>query len=377
MKEIRKGEKVNEKIEILSKKIVDYSLKIKKNDRVLITATIDAKALILKLIEDINNKEAVAYVKLKDSEVTEALSNNINDKKLELLKKQSLEEVDNFDAFITIRYTTNDYEDKEVSHYNLTKISEALSEASYIRTNQKRWVLLNYPSFLDAYKAGMKTSTYANYAFDVMNLDYSDLEERIKPLKELMEKTDMVRIISPGTDLTFSIKDMNIIPCLGTCNLPDGEIYTAPVKTSVNGKITYNTISPYQGEVYKNVCLQFKDGKIINATCDGDLKKLNNIFDTDSGSRYVGEFSFGLNPLIKDPMGDILFDEKIIGSIHFTPGACYSDASNGNNSKIHWDLVLIQRKEYGGGEIYFDHDLIRKDGLFVKDELKHLNYNLK
>ena len=91
----------------------------------------------------------------------------------------------------------------------------------------------------------------------------------------------------------------------------------------------------------------------------------------------MGEFSLGLNPLIKDPIGDILYDEKIIGSIHFTPGSSYKDAYNGNDSSIHWDLVLIQRKEYGGGELYFDDKLIRKDGLFVLDELKNLNYGLK
>ena len=106
-------------------------------------------------------------------------------------------------------------------------------------------------------------------------------------------------------------------------------------------------------------------------------EKLNEIFDTDEGARYVGEFSFGLNPEIREPMGDILYDEKIIGSIHFTPGSAYQDAFNGNKSSIHWDMVLIQRPEYGGGEIYFDNVLIRKDGKFLLDELKPLNYENK
>lgn len=366
-----------EKISKLSRKIVDYSLDIKEGEKVLIKGTLETKPLLLKLIEDITEKGGVASIQLTEPEISALLESTTNDKRLELLKKESLEDVENFDAFITIRYTTNDYENKEVDHEKTRKISEALQEASHIRTNERKWVLLNYPSRLDAYKASMKTSTYFDYAMDVMNLDYNDLKCRLLPLKELMEKTDKVRIVSPGTDLTFSIKNMNIIPCLGTCNLPDGEIYTAPIKDSVNGKITYNTRSPYQGEVYSNVSLTFKDGKIIEATCDGDNERLNKIFDTDEGARYVGEFSLGLNPLILNPMGDILFDEKIIGSIHFTPGACYDDASNGNDSKIHWDLVLIQRKEYGGGEIYFDDVLIRKDGLFVDPKLIHLNYNLK
>lgn len=374
---LRKGENVNEKIEKLSKKIVEYSLKLKEGEKVLITSDLKVKPLILKLIEDITRVGAVASIRFTDAEVNALLANTTVEKRLELLRKQGMEDVENFDAFITIRYTTNDYENKEVDSDKTRKISEALQESSHIRTNERKWVLLNYPSRLDAYKAGMKSSTYFDYAMDVMNLDYDDLKMRLLPLKELMEKTDQVRIVAPNTDLTFSIKGIPIIPCLGTCNLPDGEMYTAPIKNSVNGQITYNTRSPYQGEVYQNVCLKFENGKIIEATCDGNNEKLNEIFATDEGARYVGEFSLGLNPLILNPMGDILFDEKIIGSIHFTPGACYTDASNGNDSKIHWDLVLIQRKEYGGGEIYFDDVLIRKDGLFVLPELKHLNYNLK
>ena len=223
----------------------------------------------------------------------------------------------------------------------------------------------------------MTTSDFYNYALDVMTVNFKEMYEMIKPLKELMEKTNKVRIISPQTDITFSIKNIPVIPCCGECNIPDGEIFTAPIKDSVNGVITYNTPSPYQGNIYNNVSLTFKDGKIIKAVCDNDNDKLNDIFDTDEGARYIGEFSLGLNPKIMHPMGDILFDEKIIGSIHFTPGQAYKEAYNSNDSGIHWDMVLIQREDYGGGELYFDDVLIRKDGLFVLSELKHLNYDLK
>ena len=105
---------------------------------------------------------------------------------------------------------------------------------------------------------------------------------------------------------------------------------------------------------------------------------MNKVLDTDAGSRYVGEFSFGLNPYILTPMKDTLFDEKIAGSFHMTPGRCYDEAPNGNQSAIHWDLVCIQRPEYGGGEIYLDGVLVRKDGRFVLPELAGLNpENLK
>jgi aminopeptidase len=219
----------------------------------------------------------------------------------------------------------------------------------------------------------MEPDEFYNFAMSCMTVDYDKMEKDLIPLKELMEKTDKVRIVGPNTDLTFSIKGLPAIPCCGKANIPDGELYTAPVKNSVNGIITYNTKSPYNGYVFNNISLEFKDGKIINATASDNNDKLKEIFDTDEGARYVGEFSLGFNPMIKDPMGDILYDEKIMGSLHFTPGTCYKDCNNGNVSSIHWDLVLIQRPEYGGGEIYFDDVLIRKDGLFVLDNLKQLN----
>jgi len=187
-----------------------------------------------------------------------------------------------------------------------------------------------------------------------------------------MARTDKVRIVGPGTDLSFSIKGIPVKKCSGQMNLPDGECYTAPVKDSVNGTLAYNTKSIYDGKVYENIKFKFKDGKIIEAT-SSDTPNMTKLLDTDEGARYLGEFSFGLNPYVTKPMMETLFDEKISGSIHITPGNSYDDAPNGNRSGVHWDIVLIQTKEWGGGEIYFDDVLIRKDGKFVLPELKGLN----
>lgn len=364
-------------IQKLSKKIINESLKIKKNEKVLITTdSLETKDLVKSLIKEIANVNAIPFVKIVDREINSLLLENTNDERINIMAKYEEIDVDTYDAFISIRYSINEYESKNVPAEIRRKLGEAVAKSSDIRINKRKWVLLNYPSRMDAYKAHMTYDEFYDLAFNVMTYDYSKMAQNIEPLRKLMEKTDKVRIVSPGTDLTFSIKNIPAIPCCGVCNLPDGEIYTAPVKESVNGTITYNTPSPYNGNIYNNVCLTFKDGKIIEATCDGDNKKLNEIFDTDAGARYVGEFAFGLNPLIMWPMGDILFDEKIIGSIHFTPGRCYEDAKNGNDSSIHWDMVLIQREECGGGEIYFDDVLIRKDGIFVLDELKPLNCHL-
>ena len=223
-----------------------------------------------------------------------------------------------------------------------------------------------------AQAANMSTEAFEDFYFNVCNLDYSKMSKAMDKLVDLMNKTDKVRLVSKDTDISFSIKDIPAIKCAGEMNIPDGEVYTAPVKDSVNGVITYNTPSLHSGFTYENIQLTFKDGKIIKATAN-NTEKINEVFDIDEGARFVGEFAIGVNPYILEPMKDTLFDEKITGSIHFTPGACYEDAPNGNDSALHWDLVLIQRPEYGGGEIYFDDVLIRKDGIFVLDELKCLN----
>ena len=367
---------MSEKLKELASLIVNYSIRVEKDERVLITTqSLETREFVSYLIEEIYKNGGVPCLKINDPILGARLAEKNNEGRIELLKKIQENEVELFDSFINIRYATNDYENKNVSGEMSKKLSQALLPSSDVRVNQRKWVLLNYPSLLDSYKAKMTSTEFMEFALKVMTVNYKSMSELIKPLKKLMDKTDKVRIVSPGTDITFSIKGMGSIPCVGEMNIPDGELYSAPVKNSVNGTITYNTPSPYQGRVYNHVSLEFKDGKIISATCDDDNEKLNEIFNTDEGARYVGEFSLGFNPEILYPMGDILYDEKILGSIHFTPGQAYKDCYNGNNSGIHWDMVLIQRKDYGGGEIYFDDVLIRKDGMFVLEELKPLNFN--
>ena len=348
--------------------IVNYSLEIKENDKILITSYVQAKELILKLVAKIIEAGAIPVVKLKDSEIDSLIMEKSNNNRVNLVKILSMEEANNYDCFISIRCMNNDYENKYINKELLKKIGDATIDSDDIRINHKRWVLLNYPTDLDAFKNKTSWRKYYDYAMKAMTFDYAKMLKDLEPLKKLMENTDKVHIIAKNTDLIFSIKDIPVIPCVGKSNIPDGEIYTAPIKDSVEGYITYNTPCPYQGNIYTDVRLEFSHGKIVNCTCNEDVLSLKEIFDTDLGARYIGEFSLGLNPIIKEPMGDILYDEKIIGSIHFTPGRAYKDAFNGNISAIHWDMVLLNP------DIYFDDVLIRKNGKFVIDSLKHLNY---
>jgi aminopeptidase len=275
-------------------------------------------------------------------------------------------------AYVAIRGANNANESSDVPSDRLALFNKTLRPVLDHRVNKTRWVVLRWPTPSMAQAAGMSTEAFEDFYFRVCTMDYRGMARAMEPLARLMKRTDRVRLTSPGTDLSFSIKGIGAKPCNGLRNIPDGEVFSCPVKESVNGVIQFNTPTLYGGTRFENVRLELKNGRIIAAT-SSNTKRLNEILDTDAGARYIGEFSLGFNPHILNPMCDILFDEKIAGSLHFTPGQAYEDCGNGNKSAVHWDMVLIQRPEWGGGEVWFDDELIRKDGLFLPKDLRALN----
>jgi len=364
------------RIELLAKNLVNYSIQLKKGEKVFIEAIGLEIPLVTALIKEVYKVGGVPFVSIKNKEVDRAILMNSTKEQLELMAKYEALRMNDMDAYIGFRSGDNitelaDVPGEKTSDYMAYCWSPVHGK---IRVPKTKWVILRYPNYSMAQAASMSTEGFEDFYFNVCNLDYSKMSIAMDSLVRIMEKTDKVRITGKDTNLSFSIKGLPAIKCDGKLNIPDGEVYSAPVKDSVNGYITYNTPAVYQGTTYENIRLEFKDGKIVNAASN-DTEKINKIFNTDEGARYVGEFAIGVNPYILDPMKDTLFDEKIAGSIHFTPGSSYDDCYNGNKSAIHWDLVFIQRPEFGGGEIYFDDVLIRKDGLFVIDELKGLNPN--
>jgi aminopeptidase len=367
----------DERINKLAKLLLQHSVKLQAKEKVLIRGHYNSKPLMKELIDEAYKLGAYPYIDMMDDELNRHLAMGYKKEQLDTLAEWMMKKYEDIDAVIIAYGEENDSEMAEVPADKHRIRGEAMKEATFFYVNNRRWVLLNYPTIGLAQKAGMSLNRFEDYLLEVSTVDYKKMEKAMLPLKKLMERTDRVRLVSPGTDLNFSIKNIPAIVCAGSNNIPDGEVFTAPVKESVNGTIAFNTPCPYQGATFRNVSLTFKDGKIIEAVSD-QTEKMNEIFDTDEGARYIGEFAIGVNPLITEPMGDILFDEKICGSFHFTPGEAYEEADNGNRSSIHWDMVLIQRPEYGGGEIYFDDVIIRKDGLFVISELEGLNpENLK
>jgi aminopeptidase len=366
------------RLEKLADVLVNYSTRVQKEENVLIYAIGHVSELVRAVIRKVYEAGGHPYVQLIDPMIQRELMLGFKEEQLAVMREADVSFMKQMDCYIGIRGGDNINEYADVPGDKMKLYTTLLQRPVLdVRVPQTKWVILRYPNSSMAQLANMSTEAFEDFYFKVCTLDYSKMSKAMDNLAELMEKTDNVRITGPGTDLTFSIKGIPAIKCAGENNIPDGEVFTAPVKDSVNGVITYNTPSPYEGFTYDNIKLTFKNGKIIEATAN-DTERINRVFDTDEGARYVGEFAIGVNPFIQNPMKDILFDEKIDGSFHFTPGQAYDEAFNGNKSAIHWDLVCIQRPEWGGGEIYFDDRLIRKDGRFVVPELECLNpENLK
>ncbi len=361
------------RVKQLADVLVNYSCNVQPNEKVLINYEGECcKPLVKQLIKNIYARGGMPYVEIRDSSVTREVLLGATDKQLDFLNEYQLMQMKGMDCYIAIRAGGNTSELADVPADKLNMYYKKTQPVLDYRVNETKWVVLRYPNESMAQLAGTSLESFEDFYFDVCTLDYAKMGEAMDNLVELMNRTDRVHIKGPGTDLTFSIKDIPAIKCAGEMNIPDGEVYTAPVKDSVNGVISYNTPSEEQGFTYENICFEIKDGKIIKATANDD-ERINKLLDTDEGARYFGEFAIGVNPFILKPMKDTLFDEKIAGSFHLTPGMAYEDAPNGNDSAVHWDLVMIQRPEYGGGEIYFDDVLIRKDGLFTLPELICLN----
>ena len=363
------------RIEKLAKNLLHHSVELKQDEKILIEIIgMDAIPLGKELIKQAENMGALPFFNIIDYEVMREMLLNASTEQIKLYAKHDLQRMQDMDCYIGIRASTNTAELNGISKEKMEIYNKYYTLPVHLeeRVKNTKWCILRYPNSSMAQMSNMSTEEFEDFYFNVCTLDYDKMSKAMDNLVELMNKAKNVHILGNGTDLRFSIEGIPAEKYMGTFNIPDGEVATAPVKTSVNGYITYNTETRYNGILFNNIRFEFENGKIIKATSN-KTKELNEILDTDEGSRYIGEFALGLNPYIERPIGDTLFDEKIKGSFHFTPGDSLEESDNGNRSSIHWDIVNIQTPEYGGGEIYFDDVLVRKDGKFVLEELKPLN----
>ena len=365
----------------LAEILVGHSTQVQPGEKVLVEAYDIPDDVVTAVVSAITKAGGLPFVTIKRNAVLRALYHSASEEQMRLTGEWEQARMAGMDAYLGIRGSENSTELSDVPDDKM-KLYRTLwwnPVHSQTRVPHTKWCVLRWPTPSMAQQAGMSTEAFEDFYFDVCTFDYGKLGPVIEPLKALMNRTDRVRLTGVGTDLRFSIKDIPTIPCTGNANIPDGEIFTAPVRDSVEGTIAFNTPTIYQGTVFEGITLKFEQGKIVEATSAGSTgAALNEILDSDEGARYIGEFSLGFNPYVLQPMKDILFDEKIAGSFHFTPGGAYDEAFNGNRSTVHWDMVFVQRPEFGGGEVYFDDVLIRKDGLFVPEDLLPLNpENLK
>ena len=356
----------------LAEVLTGYSTRLQSGEKVLIDTFDAPPEIIISLIRKAREKGAVPLVNLQSSVVNRELLREAEESQYQLIAEYEMVRMKGVSVYIAIRGSHNITEQSDVPSDRMKLAMKLLKPVLDQRVNKTKWVVLRWPTPSMAQMAGMSTEAFEDFFFRVCTLNYSKMEGAMKPLAALMNDTDRVRIIGPGTDLNFSIRGIATIACSGQHNIPDGEVFTCPVRDSVQGHIQFNAPTIYQGTAFDSIKLGFKNGRITDAT-GNNTARINEILDTDEGARFIGEFALGFNPFILEPMRDILFDEKIAGSFHFTPGQAYENADNGNRSQVHWDLVCIQRPEYGGGEIYFDDKLVRKDGEFVLEELKGLN----
>lgn len=356
----------------LAEGLTGFSTSLKKGERVLIDAFDVPDAIVIALIRAARARGAHPLVQIHRARVTRELTLHAEEVQFAPHAEVELARMQKMAAYIALRGSDNIFEASDVPASKVQLVSRLMKPVLDHRVGKTKWVVLRWPSSAMAQQAGMSTEAFEDFYFKVCTLDYGRMVPGMKALKTLMERTDRVEIKGPGTNLSFSIKGIGAQPCGGLRNIPDGEVFSCPVRDSVEGVIQYNAPTVYLGTSFNHIRLVFKGGRIVEAT-SSNTKRLNEILDSDDGARYIGEFALGFNPHILEPMRDILFDEKIAGSFHFTPGQAYEDCGNGNKSQVHWDMVCIQRPEYGGGEIWFDGTLVRKDGVFVPKSLHKLN----
>jgi aminopeptidase len=361
----------------LANLLVDYSTVLRKGDRVLLDLIDIPDEFSVELVRAARRAGAIPVAEVRHTRLNRELLRGTNPAHASLMRDLELARMKKVQAYIAIRGSHNANENADVPGECMALNSRIMRPVLNYRVDRTRWCVLRWPTASMAQGAGMSTEAFEDLYFDVCTMDYPKMARAMAPLERRLKKTDRVHIKGPGTDLTFSIKNIGAKMCKGDRNIPDGEVFSCPVRNSINGRIQFNTPTLYSGTKFENVCLEFKEGKVVRATAN-NTKRLNEILDTDPGARYTGEFSLGFNPYILNPMCDILFDEKIAGSLHLTPGQAYKECDNGNRSAVHWDMVLIQRPEWGGGEIWFDGEKIRQDGLFLPKDLRPLNpANLK
>ena len=357
------------RIRKMAKQVIEYSVHLQPGEKVLIDIWDEAYDFAEELVGAAQEAGGQPFVNLQSLSLNCRLIMNATEESMEAWYKYENFRMEDMDAYIVVRKNHNNKTYEGIPAEKMRLYNKYYGKLHYgTRITNTKWCVLRYPNDSFAQSAGMSTQELEDYFFENCCLNYRRMNELAAPLNDLMMRTDQIAIKAPGTELTFSIKGCCKPPACGIFNIPCGETGMPIIPESANGRISYNLPSFFQNTLFEDISLTLKDGKIVEARSN-HTERMNEILDTDPNARRIGEFAMGFNPYITRPINDTLFDEKMAMTMHFTPG----NDSIYNPSAIHWDIVTSHAREMGGGEIYADGVLIRKDGLFVLDELKQLN----
>lgn len=341
--------------------LLEHSLNIKEGENVVIRAGYLAKPLIDEFYRKTVDKGANTFVHILSDPQRKYFMENATPKQLENANALYEGIYEKADAVLVIEAPENTKHLSNVSPRKNMEYNKAISPVLKTIMN-KRWVLTNYPVEAFAQDADMSLEEYEDFLFDAVLVDYEKMDRDMNKILDIFDTADTVRLVGKDTDLTFSIKGRKGTKCSGQNNVPDGEVYYSPVTNSANGHIYYEFPAIRYGNQVDGVRLEFKDGKIINARSASNEQFLNQMLDTDAGARYLGEFGIGLNYGIKKFIKNILFDEKIGGTIHLAAGNAYEGSGGDNISVLHWDMIKELRTN---GEIYADGKLVQKNGIYL------------
>lgn len=353
--------------------LVNYSTKVKKGDRVLIVSdwlarplTLEVyKACILAGAEEIrvNFEVDEQVISRSYNEFAEIFFRNAKPHQIKAFPKIGDEELKNIDCWIRLYAKGNTRGFSNIDSKIISERAKIVRPLIDQRVLKTRWVITNFPTEAQAQEADMSLSEYEEHVFSAINeVDWRKKFKEQEKLAELLSKTKKVRIIGPETDITLGKTGRKAVNAGGENNIPDGEVFTSVVENLADGFITYTYPAVYLGKEFHKVRLEFKNGRVIKAIAEKGEKDLNRILDVDYGARTIGELGIGNNYAIKKFTKDILFDEKIGGSIHLALGQGYKETGSKNESALHWDMIRDLRI---GGELWFDDRLVQKNGKWL------------
>jgi aminopeptidase len=362
------------RIERLARTLVEYSVEIQPGETVLLSGDINGLPLLRETHKAVVRARGLPVVALTDEAMNNYLLRHGSQEQIEWISPLETWAAETAQVLIAIRASGNTRSGTSIDPARVSqraKARTALSRTRFARSasGEQRWTLTLFPTEAHAQEADMSLEEFEQFVYGATFCDQPDPVARWRALGADQQRyVDWLRgrkqvvVSGPNVDLTLSIEGRTFINSDGKHNMPSGEIFTGPVEDSVNGWVRFTYPAIVAGRSVEGVELRFEDGRVVSAQAQKNEDFLLAQIDTDAGARYLGEFAIGTNFGIQRFTGNILFDEKIGGTIHMALGRGYPETGSRNESAIHWDMICDMRQ---GGEIAVDGDLLYRDGRFV------------